>query len=201
LRIRVKYCPFVVGHGCEGADTSKIEITIPETVTSVRALPSVFGPVEVKKNDSGLVTSVVWTNPQPKASDDYLYELAIRAKLPDAPFTTVLFPTKQTCKDKDGNEVVVDWKATPEEVAAAKEGEEPDPAPSVTILPARKPGWNKFTVKAALTDLTIFDDAQIVWAGDAAYSSNPATNEQIKSEDGVSELTEIAAGADIWVKY
>lgn len=192
---------FAVGHGCEGADTSKLEVSIPASVTSVRVVPSVFGPVEVKKNDAGAVTSVIWTNPQPRAADEAFYQLSIRAKLPDAPFTTVLFPTRQTCKDKDGKEIVVDWKATPEEVAAAKEGEEPEPAPAVLIVPARKPGWNKLTIKDKLTSLAVFDDAEIVWSGDAAYSSNPATQEQIKNEDGVTELEEIAAGAEIWVKY
>lgn len=193
---------FSVGHGCEGADTSKIEVTIPETVTSVRGVPNAFGSVEVKRNSANVVTGVIWTNPQPKAADDYYYQLQIRAKLPDAPFTTVLFPTKQTCKDKDGNEIVAEWKATPEEAEAAGDSEDgPLPAPSVAILPARKLGWNKFTVKSKLTDLTVFDDAQIVWAGDAAYSSNPATQEQIKNEDGVTELKEIAANTDIWVKY
>ena len=192
---------FSVGHGCEGADTSRIEVTIPEGVTSVRAVPNVFGAVEVKKDDTGVVKSVVWTSSQPRASDDFYYQLQIRAKLPDAPFTTLLFPTKQTCNN-DGNEIISDWSATPEEAEAAGDSEEgPLPAPTVAILPARKPGWNKFSVKSKLTDLTVFDDAQIVWAGDAAYSSNPATQEQIKNEDGVSELKEIAANTDIWVKY
>jgi periplasmic copper chaperone A len=193
---------FSVGHGCEGADTSKIEVTIPDGVTQVRGVPNAFGAVEVIRNDADVVTTVVWNNPQPKAADDYYYQLQIRAKLPDAPFTTVLFPTKQTCKDKDGKEIVADWKATAEEAEAAGDSEEgPLPAPAVAILPARKLGWNKFAVKSKLTDLTVFDDAQIVWAGDAAYSSNPATQEQIKNEDGVTELKEIAANTDIWVKY
>jgi uncharacterized protein YcnI len=192
---------FSVGHGCEGADTSRIEVSIPDSVTSVRAVPNVFGSVEVKKDDNLVVKSVVWTNPQPKAADDFYYQLQIRAKLPDAPFTTLLFPTKQTCKDAEGKEIVVDWNATPEQAAAASDSEEVPPAPAVAILPVRKLGWNKFTVKEKLTDLTVFNDAQIVWAGDAAYSSNPATQEQIKNEDGVSELKEIAANTDIWVKY
>lgn len=193
---------FSVGHGCEGADTRTIEVTIPEGVTSVRGVPSTFGSVEVKKDDTGVVKTVVWTNAQPKDGDDYYYQLQIRAKLPDAPFTTLLFPTKQTCKDKDGNDLVSDWAATPEEAEAAGDDENgPLPAPAVTILPARKAGWNKFTVKSKLTDLTVFDDAQIVWAGDAAYSSNAATQEQIKNEDGVSELKEIGANTEIWVKY
>lgn len=193
---------FSVGHGCEGADTSQIEVSIPDSVSSVRAVPSLFGAVEVKKDDAGVVTSVVWTNAQPRAADELYYQLQIRAKLPDAPFTTVLFPTKQTCKDKDGNELVTDWKATAEETAAAGDSEDgPPPAPAVKVLPPRKPGWNKFTVKNKLTELSVFDDAQIVWAGDAAYSSNPATQDQIKNEDGVSELKEIAANTEIWVKY
>ena len=95
----------------------------------------------------------------------------------------------------------VEWKALPEEVAAAPKGEEPEPAPALVILPARSAGWNKFTVPSKVTDLSIFKDALIVWAGDAAYSANPATADRIKEEDGVTELTEIAAGTDIWVKY
>jgi periplasmic copper chaperone A len=191
---------FSVGHGCEGADTSKIEVTIPDGVTSLRAVPNVFGKVVVNRDDTDIVKSVVWTNAAPIASDDNYYQLQIRAKLPDAPFTTLLFPTRQTCV-VDGKDVVVDWKATAEEAEGSAEGEGPQPAPAISILPVRQPGWNKFTVEKKLTDLSVFDDAQIVWSGDAAYSSNAATQEQIKSEDGVSELTEIAAGAEIWVKY
>jgi hypothetical protein len=62
-------------------------------------------------------------------------------------------------------------------------------------------GWNKYTVENKIDDLTIFDDAQIVWADDAAYSGNPETKALIESEDDVEPLTEIKAGAEIWVKY
>jgi uncharacterized protein YcnI len=192
---------FSIGHGCEGADTSKLDITIPDSVTSVRAMPSLFGAVEVQKDDAGVVTHVVWTNTNLRKSDELFYQVAIRGTMPDAPFSSVLFPAKQTCKAADGKETTVDWAATAEQVANAKEGEEPEPAPAVTILPVRKVGWNKFTVKAKLSDLSVFDDAEIVWAGDAAYSGNPTTQEQIKNEDGVSELKEIAANTEIWVKY
>jgi uncharacterized protein YcnI len=192
---------FSIGHGCEGADSSQLDITIPESVTSVRAMPSLFGAVEIQKNAAGTVTHVIWTNPAPRKADDLFYQAAIRATMPDAPFTTLLFPAKQTCKAADGKESTVDWVATPEQVANAKQGEEPEPAPAVAILPLRKSGWNKFTVKSKLSDLTIFDDAEIVWAGEAAYSGNTSTQDQIKNEDGVSELKEIAAGTEIWVKY
>jgi uncharacterized protein YcnI len=193
---------FSVGHGCEGADTYKIEVTIPKEVTSVRAMPNVFGDHEVRTDDAGIVTAVVWTkSAKVRAKDDSFYQLAIRIKVPDAPFSTLYFPAKQTCRTPDGTESVVDWKATVEEVAAAKEGQEPEPAPTLVILPVHYGGWNKFTVKNKIADLSVFDDAQIVWSGDAAYSKNPTTAELIAKEDGVQVLTEIKANAEIWVRY
>jgi periplasmic copper chaperone A len=193
---------FSVGHGCEGSDTYSVEVTIPKEVTSVRAMPSTFGEAEVIADDAGIVSAVKWTKAgKIHAQDDQYYQLAIRIGVPKTPFVTLLFPAKQTCRAADGSEKVVDWNATPEEVAAAKEGEEPEPAPALVILPARVNGWNKYKAPAKITDLSIFDDAQIVWVGDAAYSKNELTKELIKNADGVTELTEIAANADIWVKY
>jgi uncharacterized protein YcnI len=194
---------FSIGHGCEGADTFKLEVAIPKEVTSVRGLPSAFGNAQVKKDDTGAVVAVAWSKPAADVlpGDDQFYEMSIRIGVPDMPFTTLYFPATQSCRAADGTETVVEWKALPEEVAAAKMGEEPEPAPALVILPARSSGWNKLTVPTKVTDLSIFKDALIVWAGDAAYSSNPATAEQIKSEDDVTELKEIAAGTEIWVKY
>lgn len=192
---------FNVGHGCEGADTVDIEVSIPKEVTSLRALPNVFGEATVKTDDAGIVTAVSWTKADARAADDQFYQMAIRFKVPDAPFTTLYFPTRQTCRRADGEETVVEWNQPPEAVAAAKEGEEVPPAPSLLILPVRHPGWNKFTVSDAITTMKVFDDAYIVWSGDAAYSSNPATVELIKSDNTVEELTKIEAGSEIWVKY
>lgn len=192
---------FAIGHGCEGADTVGLEISIPKEVSSVRAMPSVFGALEVKTDDTGAVTSVSWTKDNARAVDDSYYLMAIRMKLPDAPFTTILFPAKQLCRKADGTESTVEWRATAEEIAAAKAGEEPEPAPSLVIMPLHAPGWNKLTTATAIEDLSIFDDAEIVWVGDAAYSGNPTTSELIEDEDGVEPLTKIAAGAEIWVRY
>lgn len=192
---------FGVGHGCEGADTVRVEVTLPEEITSVRALPSTFGPVTLEADDAGVVRSIVWTKDAARELDEMYYQVAIRVRLPSEPFTTLLFPTAQTCRAADGTETTVDWAATPEEVAAAAEGEEPEPAPTLLILPPRMAGWNKYEAPKAIKDLSVFDDAQIVWVGDAAYSSNPATAEMIENEEGVSTLTEIKAGAEIWVKY
>jgi uncharacterized protein YcnI len=193
---------FGVGHGCEGSDTYSVEVTIPKEITSVRAMPSTFGEAMVTADDAGIVSSVKWTKAgKLHEKDDQYYQLALRIGVPKTPFVTLLLPAKQTCRAADGSEKVVDWKATPAEVAAAKEGEEPEPAPSLVILPARVAGWNKFTAPVKITDLTVFEDAQIVWVGDAAYSKNELTKELIKAEDGVTELTEVAANAEIWVKY
>jgi uncharacterized protein YcnI len=193
---------FTVGHGCSGADTVGVDVTIPKEITTVRALPSAsFPTVEVKKDDTGAVTSVAFSKGDARPADDLFNEFAIRVAVPNTPFTTLLLPAIQHCKAADGTESTTEWVATPEEVAAAKEGEEPEPAPKLVILPARKPGWNKFTTTVAISSLSIFDDAQIVWVGDAAYSSNPTTKDQIKAESDVTELTQIDAGSDIWVRY
>jgi uncharacterized protein YcnI len=192
---------FGVGHGCAGADTVRVEVSIPKEVTTVRALANAWGEPQVKTDDAGLVTSVVWSKDKAREKDDAYYQVAIRIKVPDAPFSTVYFAAKQVCRAADGKESTVDWSALPGEAPEAASGEEVTPAPALTILPVRFPGWNKISVKDALKDLKIFDDAQIVWQGDAAYSSNPATMEQIKAEKDVTVLTEIKAGTDLWVKY
>lgn len=189
---------FSIGHGCEGDDTVRLEITIPEEVTGVRAmrsLPGEQGNIQLNTNDAGIVTSVVWTKGEARAADDLRYTgISIRASMPDSPpFTTLLFPAQQTCLAEDGTESTVDWAAAP--------GETGNPAPSVTLLPAKAPGWNQYETTVAIDDLSVFDGAEIVWVGDAAYSANPTLMGMIESEDGVSVLSTIESGSTIWVKY
>jgi hypothetical protein len=72
------------------------------------------------------------------------------------------------------------------------------------VLPAKSPGWNKWTVPVAISskDLSgFFKDAQIEWRGTSAYSSNTTRITQIKSEPGVTELADIKANEEIWVRY
>ena len=192
---------FGVGHGCEGADTIRVEIAIPPEVTAVRPLPSAFGEATLQADDAGVVTAVSWSKSEARPLDDQFYQFAIRIKVPETPFATLYFPARQTCRNAEGEETVVAWDQLPEQLAEVKEGEETLPAPALMILPQRFPGWNKFTVPNAVDVLTIFDDAQIVWSGDSAYSSNPATQELIASDKTVDELTKIKAGAEIWVRY
>jgi len=192
---------FGVGHGCEGADTVALEISIPSAVTTVRGLvgPDGFGQPVITKDDAEVVTKVTWTKAEAEAGDDNYYQFGIRIKVPNTPFQTLLFPAKQTCRTADDEEVIANWNLSAEE--AAEGGEHALEAPSLTILPPRKAGWNKYTIGDEIEDLSIFDDAQIVWLNDDAYSSNEATKELIASDDDVGELTEIAAGSEIWVKY
>lgn len=190
---------FGVGHGCEGTDTYSVKIDIPAGVTSVRPLRSDFGKATLEKNAAGDVTAVIWQKPDAELldSDFGYYKLAIRLKVPNQPFTTLYFPTHQTCKASDGTLTTTHWVTTPTTGGTADE-----PAPELKIVPARKPGWNKFKVPSDISDLSVyFSDAQIVWKGSAAYSANPATADLAKLTSGVSELTELKANDEIWVRY
>jgi len=189
---------FSVGHGCEGKDTVRVEVSLPETVTSARVLASAsWNDPQLVTNDAGVPTKVIWEKSTARETDDGYYQLNLRIKVPDASFTTLYFPAIQTCRGSDGVEAKTEWVELPTE--GQPEGEYP--APALTILPAHGKGWNKFTTPNQLTDLTVFDDAEIVWVGDAAYSSNSTTAEQIAAESGVTVLSEIPAGSEIWVKY
>jgi len=193
---------FGVGHGCAGADTYRVRVEIPAGVTSVRPLRSDFGKASVEKDAAGTVTAVVWQKADADAleADIAYYELVVRLKLPDMPWKTLYFPAHQTCRAADGTLSVVDWAALP--TATPVDGGEDEPAPAVLVLPARKPGWNKFVVEQALTDLAAtFADAQIVWKGTAAFSANAATLDLIKATAGVTQLTALGASDEIWVKY
>jgi len=190
---------FGVGHGCAQADTVAVQVEIPAGVGSVRPIASGFGQVDVETDASGAVVAVTWQKDDSSVldSDQQYYKLTLRLKVPSAPFSTIYFPAHQTCRAKDGTTTVVDWVGIDE-----AEGSSVEPAPALRVVPARFPGWNKFTVPEALSDLApFFTEAQIVWRGSAAYSSSPTTTELIAGTSGVSSLSTLAAGDEIWVKY
>jgi uncharacterized protein YcnI len=183
---------FSVPHGCQGNDTYKLTFDIPGEMTSVRPMPSDLGTPTVVKDGAGAVTNVTWEKPaEDELDSDYAYyEVALRFTAPDTPFTTIELVAHQTCHDADGNDIVIDWDGVEEE------------APAVTLLPAHTAGWNKYTVDVAIDDLAAyFADAQIVWKDSAAYSASEAVAELITNTADVSDLTAIAAGDEIWVKY
>lgn len=188
---------FGVGHGCDGADTLRVTIDIPEAVVSVRPEDSELGPASIVTNDAGLVTAVSWEKPIESLlpADTNYYELTLRLKVPNQPFSTLYFPTHQVCQDSDGLMTTVDWVST-------TEGGSEEPAPALNIVPKRFPGWNKFVVGTAIHELSaFFSDALIVWRDSAAYSVNPATADLIAATSGVTPLTSVDSGDEIWVKY
>jgi uncharacterized protein YcnI len=191
---------FSAGHGCSGSDTLRVRIDIPAGVTSVRALFSDFGKPTVIK-DGTTVTAVEWTKADTDllAADDSYYEFTIRARVPDAAFTRLQFNVTQVCRSSGGVETTVLWDQPP---GAPPGG---NPAPMVTVVPGRSAGWNKITVgrTVAEADLPLyFGDAQIVWRGTAAFSTNPNTMTQISSTPGVTALTgDLAANDELWVRY
>ena len=197
-----------VGHGCEGADTSKIELQIPEGVTAVRPMHAAdFGKAVLTKDDTtGNVTAVTWAKADEDvlAEDSHLYKFTVSLRLPERPFTRIFFPVIQTCRTSAGEDVVVEW--TSADAGHGGHGghgghEGPNPAASLFLMPPVKPGWNRFTVNEHVHDLTVFDDALIVWSGKAAYSSNARTRELISNEPDVQSLAEIHPGMEIWLKY
>jgi len=193
---------FGVGHGCAGADTYRVRVQIPASVTSVRAMRGDFGAASVERDATGIITAVVWQKADADllAEDVAYYKLVLRLKVPNAPFSTVYFPTQQTCRAPDGTMTTTAWIGLPTDPMADAGAEEP--APALLVVPAHVPGWNKVTVPAAVTDLGVyFSDALIVWKGTAAFSANPATKEQIAATPGVTALTSLAANDEIWVKY
>lgn len=189
---------FGVGHGCEGSDTLRVRIDIPAGVTSVRALFSDFGkPTLIRSGTT--VTAVEWQKADADvlAGDDAYYELTIRARVPDAPFTRLQFNVTQVCRSATGVETTVMWDQGP--------GTTGNPAPLLTVVPARSPGWNKIVLGRAVAaaDLPLyFAGAQIVWRGNAAYSPNPNTMMQIGQTAGVTALAgDLSSGDELWVRY
>lgn len=197
---------FGVGHGCNGDDTFTVRIQIPAGVTSVRTLNSDFGKATVETDAvSGNVTAVTWqkTDADLLPKDTGYYKLVLRLKPPNAPFTKLFFPATQTCKSATGTLTVVEWKATTPQNPDA--GMVDEPAPELFLIPARKAGWNKFTVTAAIAEADLakyFGDAVILWRGSEAYSANATTTTQIMATSGVTKLTGgLAPSQEIWVRY
>jgi periplasmic copper chaperone A len=194
---------FGIGHGCSGADTVQLQVEIPAGVTSVRPMTSDFGRSTVQTDAAGVVTAVTWQRDVADVlpSDTNYYEVGLRLKPPNAPFTSIYFRAHQTCRSGDGGMTTVDWVALPG-ATTPDGGAAPEPAAVLNLVPAHLPGWNSFTLTAAISTLsTFFSDASIVWRGSAAYSINPSTTALISTTPGVTALTSLASGDRIWVRY
>lgn len=199
---------FGINHGCTSAggaklDTLSIKVDIPTGIdpTSVRALPSDFGGTPAIAKTGSNVTSVTWNrNPADLQNGDVAYyELTLRLKVNDVPFTKIPWVITQVCRPQGGtstDDVTVVWTGP---------SSNPEPSPVMQVVPAHAMGWHKITLTTAVAaaDMgTFFGDAQIVWKGTSAYSPNAFTTALIAMTTGAAPLTtDLAAGDEIWVKY
>lgn len=171
---------FKVGHGCDGQPTTKVEIKMPDGVTSVAPQPiagwtlsTTTRELDPPLDDHGVqitetTDTVVWEGGS--LAPDQLQMFWISMKLPDgAPGTKVYFPIIQTCGSTS-----TDWIAIP------KDGEpEPEfPAASVTLVAAAD-GHG--------------DDAV---SSDGGHASAEPGSEDIASDDGSTGAAESAGAAD-----
>ena len=194
---------FGVGHGCEiagvEADTYRVRVDIPAGISAVRAFTSDFGKSKPIKDTDGNIIAFEWQKPLADLQDEdtQYYEITIRAKVGDVPFTQIKFDLHQTCRNAAGTEITVDWNEAP--------GGTGNTSPMLTVVPSRISGWNKFVLPVNVPEDAIpmyFADALIAWRGTAAYSSNPNTAAMITSTPGVTALTgDLQAGDEIWVRY
>lgn len=187
---------FGISHGCAGKDTVEITVTIPESVTSIRPLPTPGFATTVTKTGSN-VTSVTWSKSVFDPSGDIsYYEMTMRLRVGDVPFSSLKFDTKQVCRDATGDTTVL-WDDADDTAGEA--------APRLTVVPAHTTGWNKVTLPVAIAEAdipTYLGGAQIVWKGTSAYSPNAAVQGLINMTPGVTALTGgLAAGDELWVKY
>lgn len=231
---------FAVPHGCTSGesqpaftganlDTYKIEVTVPAaivaatTAASLRpSMEGLFGTVAVGAPDAAGNIKFTWTKKLAGAteqnfasSDNQLYKVSIRLKLPNvssATDTTIKkyqFLTTQTCKSGTAD-TVLDWGTAN--------------SPKLMVFPDKRSGFNKYSLDASTapdfaTTATsnvsgalknYFGDASIVWVGKAGYSANPTTATKIQaliakdtsySDLGARVGTPLTATDVIWVKY
>lgn len=124
-------------HGCEGSPTTRISISVPEEITSIKPGMNYGWTVEKITDDSatpaagdhgeaGRVTEIIYTAKEP-VPDGFYDQFLLSVQLPeDAEGETLYFPVIQTCEEGE-----TAWIQIPDE---GQDSEELDaPAPSVTI--------------------------------------------------------------------
>jgi hypothetical protein len=199
---------FAVNHGCTAAnntklDTLSIQVDIPPGIdpTSVRPMPSDFAATPVVTRNAANVTSIKWSrDPADLQGDDLAYyEITLRLKVMDVPFTKIPFVITQVCRPKGGtpaDDVTVLWTGPSSNA---------EPSPQLVVVPAHSPGWNKLVLTAAVAAAdfgSYFSDAQILWKGTAAFSPNATVAGLIAKTSGATTLAaDLASGDEIWVKY
>ena len=128
-----------VPHGCDGESTEKVDVQIPESITSASPFwvsgwtaATEEAPLDppVDDGEGGEITertaTVSWTAAEGNALPDHqVLDFGISFKAPDEVGEVLYFKTIQTCGDATA-EWITEWDGT---------GEEPEkPAPSVTVV-------------------------------------------------------------------
>lgn len=129
---------FLAGHGCNGAATTSIQVTIPEGVVGVKPMPKpgwtltvadgpYIHPLQVHgKTVTAGVRSVTWRGGL--LPDAWADEFVLVAQLPDLPVGTVIyFPVVQQCEG-----TVEHWDQIPGVAGAAPPLKNPAPALTLT---------------------------------------------------------------------
>lgn len=94
-----------VPHGCEGAATTGITVTIPEGFAMVKPMPKPGWTLATDTGETG-VTAVTWQGGN--LPDAHFDEFTLRGRVGDlAPGTVLAFPVAQTC-----TEGATDWNET-----------------------------------------------------------------------------------------
>jgi hypothetical protein len=232
---------FLIPHGCTSAestpaftganlDTYRVEITIPAaivtatTVASLRpSMEGVFGTVTIGAPDTAGNVKLTWTrklataptDANYTASDNQLYKVSVRLRVPNLTSTTdttirkYQFPSVQYCR-AGSTEYAMDWGTAN--------------SPTLLVFPEKRAGFNKYTLHSTTVgDFTTtgtgtlaarlrsyFGDAAILWVGKAGYSANANTAEKIQTliaKDATYSNLGTAAGRSltttdtIWVRY
>lgn len=125
---------FSVGHGCDGAATTRIAIDIPESIVSVTPTVNPNWTIEKVKTgegDAARTSQIVYTAITP-LEDGLRDTFVLSAKLPaDAAGDTLEFPVLQSCTVGETN-----WN----EPTVAGEAEPDAPAPAFTLTEASAEG-------------------------------------------------------------
>lgn len=200
-----------VPHGCQEFDTSKVEVSLPIEFKLTRPIDNVFGKAKSQKSQlnepfelygktyTSDVRSLTWSknNDDILESDTKMYQFSFRSRIPNTPYKKYYIPTIQSCKAAGGETLTNEWVFP----GSTPHGSTDKPAPTILVIPKYTPGWNKYTITENINDLSVFEGAYIVWAGESAYSNNPTTQKQIEDTPDIGILESIPANTTIWVKY
>lgn len=127
-----------VPHGCDGAATTRISVTMPDGLYVARPMPKPGWSLTTQDGDYAApydnhgtmltrgIRRIEWTGELPDAwYDEFVFAGTLGGDL--QPGATLYFPVEQTCGER-----VEHWTGVPAAEGAAVD----DPAPALTVQPA-----------------------------------------------------------------